>query len=292
MMIDYLSVDKDVLTKLNKSVDEIINLSLTYLEVKDLVNKFQEEQNTDMKVFRSHSSDKVSHFKRTLERMIDLSVSLFAQCLRRTLEDATQVGEQDTVMCTTTAQVKSGSQKTVNLYSPSWRQYNATVSFLCTNVLSLCILASMDLREEMQVYIINCRTLEHICEALNISRDHEINYFIEGHKTELVRLLANLCYNNKEVSSAICSNTDLLVCILSSTQVDEENPGIGEWAKLAIRNLCELSDEGREKIKGLKAISLTDESKKLLMKQGYSFDRSLIKLKKCAGCDNEGVVCN
>lgn len=280
MKIGSCNVDEGVLKELNKNVDEAVNLCMKDSFIRYLAEKFQQSHITDKATFDFHSSDRASHFIRTLERMTDLAVSLSVKLLYRILGSTPQPCRSDSFVASATLKLKQNNDESSTVDSSNWREWSATLLLLCANILSLVILACKEHREKMQLYILNCRTLEYVYKALSVSKDHEINYYIEGHKSELVRLLANISFENKAACRAISDNNDLLLCILSCTQIDELNPGIGEWSKFTIRNICELSDEAREKINGLKAISLSFESEEIFQNQKYGIPQPHIPLKR------------
>lgn len=271
MKIGSLTIDKNVLDDLNENVNKALNIALMDSSLKTFIETFQQEHDADKVNFGLDDSNCESHFRRTLERMIDLSVNLSNELLQRSIDLSI---EKPKCLCfpVSSSDSQLSGDKIISAISDnvSWRQQSATLSLLCASILSSTVLVSSELREPIQLFILRRRALEYILESLNVSKEFEMSYYVEGQKTELVRLLANITFKNKEICDHISGNNQLLFALLSCTQFDEGNPMVGEWAKFAIRNLCELSVEAQEKIKLLKAISLSPESEKLVGDQRFS----------------------
>ena len=97
------------------------------------------------------------------------------------------------------------------------------------------------------------------------------------YRGDLLSLLANMVANRTEVAKQICSlpllpslsppqpssnpqpqperSVGSVELLLSQAQLDEKSPVAREWALLAIRNLCLISQEARERIEGLEISS-------------------------------------
>jgi ataxin-10 len=132
-------------------------------------------------------------------------------------------------------------------------------------LLSLLLVAHDSLRSPLQEYLIDdLNLMAFLKEAVLISKEHELTFFAEGYLATHMKLVANLTYQNPRACDAIAKDHDLLVAILSATKIDEENPGMVEWAEFSIRNLCLLSEEARKQLGGLKAKQLTKHSADLL----------------------------
>ena len=65
-----------------------------------------------------------------------------------------------------------------------------------------------------------------------------------GLKRDLVRVLGNMCYRDRESQEAV-REAEAIPLILACTNVDEANPFAKEWAILAVRNLCENNVENQ-----------------------------------------------
>lgn len=280
MKIGSLTIDKNVLEDLNDSVNKVLNIACLNSSLKSITDTFQQEHDADKVSFGLDDADNESHFRRTLERMIDLSVSLSCELLQRSV-DLSKENSSSCIFSVSLAASQLSGNKTISFPddSVSWRQQSATLTFLCASILSLAVLVSPELRKQIQVFILKRHVLEYVSEALTVSKEHEMSYYIEGQKTELVRLLANITYKNKEICDIFSCNHQLLFSLLSSTQIDENNPMIGEWAKFTVRNLCELSVMAQERIKTLKAISLSPESEKLAGAQRLSMGKRFFPAK-------------
>ena len=128
----------------------------------------------------------------------------------------------------------------------------ATISHLAVQVLGLVFLVSEELRPVLQRHALHdLRLLDYVKRALLLDRETELSTFAEGFKTGHMNLLANFCYKNTEVCSAVGKIDPLLVAVLAGTRVDEENPGMVEWAEFTVRCICEHSGEARDFIRGL-----------------------------------------
>ncbi|KAL1513154.1 hypothetical protein ABEB36_002606 [Hypothenemus hampei] len=59
-----------------------------------------------------------------------------------------------------------------------------------------------------------------------------------GFKTDLVRLIGNMCWKNEDMQD-LARTAELIPVLLECCTIDANNPFITQWAILAIRNLCE-----------------------------------------------------
>ena len=111
-------------------------------------------------------------------------------------------------------------------------------------------------RNETQNHLlVENKLAEYISDALSIDRDVELSCFAEGYRTMHVNLLANFTHDNERVARIVGSNNRLMYHLLQCARIDEENPGSCEWAELTIGNICFLSPEAREFVKGLKRVN-------------------------------------
>ncbi|KAJ8969169.1 hypothetical protein NQ317_005862 [Molorchus minor] len=71
-----------------------------------------------------------------------------------------------------------------------------------------------------------------------------------GFKTDLVRLIGNLCWRNTEMQN-LKRTAEIIPVILDCCNMDARNPFIIQWAIFAIRNLSENNPENQKIIEGL-----------------------------------------
>ncbi|CCW63551.1 unnamed protein product [Phytomonas sp. EM1] len=259
--------NQEVLEMISKNVDTILALCSADSELRNYALKFQLEQAADKAVFDSggETVSKIEHMKKVLRRMVDLALAVAMHILERTKNDKGNMSiELDTVSQPSTDLLQSSSVEDFTEGSCAWLEIGAHLSYVSTDLLSLVLVSHSNLRHSLQMYMLGKGVLNYISDALNITQEHEITYFQEGYKTEHVRLMANLCFDNVDCSKAIVGDDNILIKILSATRIDEENPGMVEWAEFAIRNLCASTYEAQEKLKQLKPVRLTDDSKQLL----------------------------
>jgi len=96
------------------------------------------------------------------------------------------------------------------------------------------------------------------------TRDSKPTDFIQwndmmGLKRDLVRLIGNLCYNNKKNQDRVRELGGILA-ILDNCRIDDQNPYIGQWAVLAIRNLCDNNLENQRLISNIEQQGKIDHS--------------------------------
>ena len=132
-------------------------------------------------------------------------------------------------------------------------EYLAHVAHFSGQTLSGVFLVSHDVRPLLQSYIAEHRPLllDFLRKAITVDRKTELYCFAEGYKTTHMSVLANLCSEAPLVAQLVAEDDALMVAILNATRVDEENPGLAEWAEFAIRNLCHSSDAAQQRITSL-----------------------------------------
>ncbi|KNC97859.1 uncharacterized protein SPPG_06855 [Spizellomyces punctatus DAOM BR117] len=86
-------------------------------------------------------------------------------------------------------------------------------------------------------------------------------------KSDTVKVLANLCYEAKEVQDEIRRIGGIPV-ILNECRVDDNNPYIKEHAILAIRNLCDGNTENQDLVASLTPQGIAPESEQMLDEAG------------------------
>lgn len=285
--VSVSEVDATVLQQINKQVDTVLQFSKTDAELQNSVLKFQLEQAADKAAFESKGGnvDRGEHLRRVLVRMSDLALAVASAILKRTTADM-QSRASDADPSTTDAlhltpsltgpavadMVHASSVEDFSKGSDAWLQGGALLSSAAVNLLSLVLTVHKELRNGLQMHMLHRNVIDYVNEALGVSREHEIRYFLEGYKTDHMRLIANIAFENTEIGDTVADNDHLLRAILSATKIDEENPGMVEWAEFAIRNLCSCSPLAQEKIRQLTPVGLTPESEKMLAgKMTYHF---------------------
>ncbi|XP_069808497.1 ataxin-10 [Dendropsophus ebraccatus] len=94
----------------------------------------------------------------------------------------------------------------------------------------------------------------------------DLTHAAVGFKAHLIRLIANLCYRNRENQDKIYQ-LDGIPLILDNCSIDDNNPFLNQWAIYAIRNLTENHEKNQELIAGLERQGLADTS--LLESMGF-----------------------
>ncbi|XP_056373477.1 ataxin-10 [Hyla sarda] len=87
----------------------------------------------------------------------------------------------------------------------------------------------------------------------------DLTHVAVGFKAHLIRLIANLCYKNRENQDKIF-HLDGIPLILDSCSIDDNNPFLNQWAIYAIRNLTEFNDKNQELIASMERQGLADTS--------------------------------
>lgn len=263
-----------MLSRISRNVDTVVSLSATDAELRHYVLKFQLEQAADKAAYEAagQSVNKLDHLRKVLQRMVDLALAVAQQVLRRTLEDfqshvAVLSGDvKATVSQTPTSSemLQTSSVADFAEGTETWLESGAHLSAQAVEILAMVLIAHSQLRPALQAHMLEMNIVPYLAEALAVSRDHELSYFQEGYKTEHMRLVANFVFENPAASRAILQDERLLKEILSGTKVDEENPGMVEWSEFAIRSLCEVSQDARDRIKQLTPMLLSKETTDLL----------------------------
>lgn len=260
--------DSEVLRLVSLKVDSLLVLCETESELRNYSLKFKLEQAVDKTAFQANRRDgeEMLHFQRVLKRMADLALQIAPHILRRTRghpkNDAPRPKSD-------AAPTYGGLQRNSSVEefcdgSDAWLEAGARLSHTAVDLLCLILVSHPRLVHTLQMYLFECGVLDYIEDALSISREQEMAFFQEGYRTGHLQLIANLTMDNAEVCSHVVNNSVLFGAVLTSTRVDEENPGMGEWAKFCVRNLSCCTSEAREKMRRLAPIGISDESKELL----------------------------
>ncbi|XP_063784957.1 ataxin-10 isoform X2 [Pseudophryne corroboree] len=87
----------------------------------------------------------------------------------------------------------------------------------------------------------------------------DLTHAAVGFKAHLIRLIANLCFRNKENQDKIYQ-LDGIPLILDNCSIDDNNPFLNQWAVYAIRNLTEQNEKNQELIASMERQGLADTS--------------------------------
>jgi hypothetical protein len=92
-----------------------------------------------------------------------------------------------------------------------------------------------------------------------------------GYQCNLIRLLGNISYKNKEMQD-LMRKLEFIPLIMKKSGIDFENPYMQEWCVVAIRNLTENNEENQEEIKKYRPIDVDPHSKSMAQKMGYDIN--------------------
>lgn len=271
-------VNKEELAKIGSKIDDILSICLASFDnLRDLGFKFQYEQAAEKAAYQSGEvkPDPMVQLTHVLHRMVDLTLGTAKTVYDQTLAEWRRrkcEGERNSPTSplassqslTSPEVLRNSSVEDFNEGSSAWVERGAHLSLLSLEVLSSILLAHASLRKNLQKYMLDYNVLDYLEKIFGMERDHELSFFPEGFKTECMRLVANLNHENADVNAALVERDALLYSILSATRIDEENPGMVEWAEFAIRNICESSPSARDKIRKLAPQGLTEESRNML----------------------------
>jgi hypothetical protein len=253
-------------------------------------------------------SPEMDHLQQTLKRMLDLSASVATHVLKTTtqLNTSTSSGQSPlsggsfssargevgvrqaspsppspgdsppfaSPESTGMSSFRASSVEDISM-DEAWMECGAHLMHCAVEIMGLVLIVHEGLRSELQSYLLNnLSALRYIHDALSISKEHETSYYASGFRTNVMKLVANLSFENKITSDSICKYaksdvvsepTSLLDFILCSTKIDDDNPHLVEWAEFAIRNLMSSSEFGRDEMTRMRAVSV-DEGTRNLMK--------------------------
>ncbi|KAK7102346.1 ataxin-10-like [Littorina saxatilis] len=94
----------------------------------------------------------------------------------------------------------------------------------------------------------------------NRQLDVDINHPAFMLRRDLVRIIGNLSYQNKNSQDAVREAYGKIgiPLLFDHTKLDERNPYIGEWAKLALTNLVRDNEDNAKFVKNLKLVGHVD----------------------------------
>jgi ataxin-10 len=271
-------VNKEELAKIGAKVDDVLAICLASFDnLRDLGFKFQYEEAAKKAAYQQGEvkPDPMVQLTHVLCRMVDLTLGTAKVVYDQTLAEWRRrkcEGERNSPTSplassqslTSPEVLRNSSVEDFNEGSPAWVERGAHLSLLSLEVLSSILLAHVALRKTLQKYMLDYNVLDYLEQIFEMDRDHELYFFPEGFKTECMRLVANLTFENTDITSALVARESFLLSVLSATRIDEENPGMVEWAEFAIRNICASSTAAKEKIRRLAPQGLTEESRAML----------------------------
>jgi ataxin-10 len=259
----------DAARSIGVHVDELVVLAQTDADLRMACVKFQME----------HAASKASydgtgehdHLLATLARMLDLATNVSSVVLQRVVGAATPkstspVSPRPADMPppgadgfdTDPAGGMGGQGSSVDDLMAGGdlcSERDATLMQHCCRVAALAFLVSEDLRGDLQQHALDGGLLTVVRGSLCLPRMMELRFFAEGFKTEHMNVLSNFTYGNYAVCTAISQDEPLLLAILGATRIDEENPGLVEWAEFTLRNVCGMSQAAADVIKAQKPMS-------------------------------------
>lgn len=97
--------------------------------------------------------------------------------------------------------------------------------------------------------------------------EDESNEMYFGYQCFLIRILANICFQNKKIQDKV-REKGLIPIILKKSNIDFENPYIQEWCIMAIRNLTEDNDENQKEISKFKPMDVDPSTQSVMKKMG------------------------
>lgn len=293
--LDQLFSDVSAARNMTDHLDDLVLTCQKDSELQKAVLKFQMEHAAAAASFQSPATGDVEglihareHLEATLMRMLDLAVLVISTVLRRVTESQSRTTSRTSVGgrsppspsfegaqglpssnrslsppsedSATAAQLPPlhpcpNSVDDLAAGSDAARARDAEAMHHAVRVASSVFIVSEDLRTTMQKHALRTGLLELCKRAVCLPRLTELQYFAEGFKTDHVAVLSNFTFENSDVCRAVAEDEMLLLAILGATRIDEENPGMVEWAEFCIRNVCALSALARETIKAQKPMS-------------------------------------
>lgn len=97
--------------------------------------------------------------------------------------------------------------------------------------------------------------------------DEDSNEMYYGYQCCLIRILANICHQNKKIQDKI-REKGLIPLILKKSNIDFENPYIQEWCIICIRNMVEDNEENSKEIAKFKPMEVDPATQSVMKKMG------------------------
>jgi len=123
-------------------------------------------------------------------------------------------------------------------------------------------------------YQLTTKGLVHIiilfCKQLDKFNDtHTSSWF--GMKTKLIRMIANLAYENSLAQDTVREEGGIPL-VLESCIIKDSNPYMREWSILALRNLCLDNELNQQYISNLKAQGIPEQAQEEMNKLGVRME--------------------
>jgi ataxin-10 len=291
-----------VLRQISELIDEMLLLSQPDADLRMHCVKFQVEHAAAKAMFQTEGcggassgptcalSAEMLHLQWALQRMIDFATSISQSIKLRSLRcfrdtsPSIRSSSPDSPYSDNSSVPRPGDAL-LGHFSESMDEFlsdhdarvelRANVMHAALEVLSQSLLVHPALCVSLQDYMINEKQLiPHLSELMCIEKDIERTCFTEGFKTDVMKLTANVTFENPSASTAVAMDQRFLNEILSATRIDDENPGLVEWAEFVIRNTCTASPAARDHLAKLQPSALHPQSSAFLGNPEYQFDTS------------------
>lgn len=276
---DSLFTDVGAARSMTTHLDELVVVCQTDVELQKAVLKFQMEHAAAAASYTPPADKQLAtakeHLKATLVRMLDLAVLVASTVLTRATDASSRAGSSASAPAAGKSPLVGGftadhpppgftrspsppegggmepnssSVDDLAAGSDAARTRDAEAMHHAVRVASFVFIVAEDLRLALQMHGLRHGLLDVCRAAVCLPRLTELQFFAEGFKTDHMAVLSNFTFENADVCNAVANDDGMMVAILSATRVDEENPGMVEWAEFCIRNVCTLSSTAREKI--------------------------------------------
>jgi ataxin-10 len=264
-----LITNRDAVRTVAGRIDELVVLAQTDADLRMACVKFQMEHAASKASF--DGTGEREHLFATLCRMVDLSNNVASIVLQRAVGAATPKSTSP-VSPRADEMPPPGGAAGISAAAPAGmgaqassvddlagsgmcNERDATVMQHCCRIAALAFLVSEELRPSLQQHALDGGLLDVVRGALCIQRLIELRFFAEGFKTEHMNILSNFTFGNKAVCDAVAADEELVLAILGATRIDEENPGLVEWAEFTLRNVCGMSPAAADVIKSQKPLT-------------------------------------
>lgn len=283
-----LVTDREAARAASRHVDELVRLAQTDPDLRMACVKFQMEHAAAMAGYDAGASGAEEvHLEAMLRRMLELATGTAAALLQRV-----QAGARSPVSppCAppATAATGTGSHPSSAVNSPTSAasahargfasfdgmdsaprsssvddlnasdlvlERNASLMQHACRVAAVVFLVSQHFQTRLQQYGLDIGLLDVVRDALRLPRNTELRCFAEGFRTEFMNVLSNFTFGHPNVCDAVAADEDLVRAIMGATRIDEENPGLVEWAEFALRNICGMSGQARDVVKAQRALT-------------------------------------
>uniref|UniRef100_A0A7S1PMH7 Ataxin-10 domain-containing protein n=1 Tax=Neobodo designis TaxID=312471 RepID=A0A7S1PMH7_NEODS len=252
-------------------VDELVVLAQTDADLNMACVKFQMEHAASKASF--DGTGEREHLLATLCRMVDLATKISTVVLHRAIGAATPKSTSpvsprpdempppgSTAFAAAAAEAPgmAGPASSVDDLMAGGElctERDATLMQHCCRVAALAFLVSEEMRPLLQQHALDSGLLAVVRGSLCIPRHVELRCFAEGFKTEHMNVLSNFTFGSRSVCDAVAADEPFVLAIMGATRIDEENPGLVEWAEFTLRNVCGMSPAAADVIKNQKPIT-------------------------------------